>query len=213
MTRGGADLRGAPAPERGPGKPSAARQGRARAFFALWPDAPAVEALEPHAIRLSREVDGRCMRPETLHLTLAFLGDVPEARLASLVAAPPPAFVPAFPLCLDRVGVWPHNGIGWAAPSAPPPPLLELHRSLAGWLQERGFEPEAQPFRPHVTLVRHGTGSREGAAIAPVAWIARSFVLVRSFRGPTGAAYRTLSRVDLPAGGQGQPSEQAGGDS
>jgi 2'-5' RNA ligase len=212
VTRGG-NLRAAPASEGGQGKLAAARQDRARAFFALWPDAPAAEALERHAIRLSREVDGRCMRPETLHLTLAFLGDLPEARLASLVAAPPPAFVPAFPLCLDRVGVWPHNGIGWAAPTVPPSPLLEFQRSLAGWLRERGFDPDPRPFRPHVTLVRHAARSREGVGIAPVEWTARAFVLVRSLRGPTGAAYLTLSRVDLPVAGPDRPSKQAGGDS
>ncbi|HIT50974.1 MAG TPA: RNA 2',3'-cyclic phosphodiesterase, partial [Candidatus Aveggerthella excrementigallinarum] len=39
------------------------------------------------ARQLSAEVDGRFLRRESYHLTLAFLGEVDEAELASAVAA------------------------------------------------------------------------------------------------------------------------------
>ena len=58
-----------------------------RLFFALWPDAPAAAALYRVAAESREACGGRLMRPETLHLTLAYLGRVADRCLPSVLAA------------------------------------------------------------------------------------------------------------------------------
>ena len=172
---------------------------RRRAFFALWPSVAATRALAHHAVTLAHELDGRATRPATIHLTLVFLGDVPASALERVMHPPAQVRVPPFELVLDRLGAWDHNGIGWAAPSAPPEGLRELHRRLADWLGGSGFRLEARRFAPHVTLVRRARRTMVERAIAPVAWQVSEMRLVRSDRDAAGAAYRTLSRTALEA--------------
>src|SRR5690606_7323542 len=52
-----------------------------RVFFALWPDARTAAVLSGWAQDAHAMCGGRIMRPDTLHLTLAFLGMVPHARV------------------------------------------------------------------------------------------------------------------------------------
>ena len=65
-----------------------------RVFFALWPDDEIARQFDEAGRMAHQSLGGRRMRRETLHLTLAFIGDVPPARLADLrciaVPIPPP---------------------------------------------------------------------------------------------------------------------------
>jgi len=169
-----------------------------RCFFALWPPAGAMEALGRQAASLARELGGRRTRNESIHLTLAFLGDVSPAALARLSEVPPDIPVAPFELVVDRLGAWNHNGIGWAAPSAIPGPLIRLERRLSRWLAQEGFELDARTFRPHVTLVRRATGRKAECGFEPVHWPVTEFVLVRSDRDAAGSVYRIVSRTALP---------------
>ncbi|WP_287719822.1 2'-5' RNA ligase family protein [Nitrosomonas sp.] len=47
-----------------------------RLFFALWPQEEARKQLARLARRIADQCAGRCVRPENLHLTLAFIGEV-----------------------------------------------------------------------------------------------------------------------------------------
>ncbi len=187
----------APAPE-GP---------RQRAFFALWPTQAATRRLACHATDLARELEGRATRPASIHLTLAFLGDVPTAVLERVMHPPRTVCLPPFELVLDRLGVWDHNGIGWAAPSTPPEGLLLLQHRLADWLAGCGLRLESRRFAPHVTLVRRSRRSMPERAITPVAWRVGEMRLVRSDRDALGAVYRTLTRTVL---GMPAPGDNAG---
>jgi 2'-5' RNA ligase len=141
---------------------------RQRAFFALWPSVAATRALARHAVSLAHELDGRATRTASIHLTLAFLGDVPAAALERVMHPPARVCVPPFDLVLDRLGAWDHNGIGWAAPSAPPEALLELQRRLADWLGGSGFRLEARPARDSGALrpPDHGGARHRAAGVA-----------------------------------------------
>ena len=101
-----------------------------RLFFALWPDARVRAQLVHWARELHAVCGGRRMRPENLHLTLAFLGDVDEARLAQVEQAGGEAAPQAGSLLLDAPGHWKHNRIAWASASVVPAELQALVADL-----------------------------------------------------------------------------------
>jgi 2'-5' RNA ligase len=140
---------------------------------------------------------GRRTRDESLHLTLAFIGDVDVENLPSLLAPPARVLTPAFLLTLDDWGCWARNGIGWAAPSRIPAALLDLAGNLQGWLRDAGFELERRPFTPHVTLVRDAQCMPLPESLTPIEWRVKEFALMHSQLLPGGARYEMLRAWSL----------------
>jgi 2'-5' RNA ligase len=179
------------------------RNGRpetARVFFALWPPAAGAERLGGIARATAAAHGGRATRAETIHLTLAFVGDVAEASLPALVDAAAGVRGQPFDLCLDRLGFWTHNRLCWAGASAPPAALAELAHGLRAALHAAGFavERERGAFVPHVTLVRKVGTAVPAQPIRPaVAWPCAAFVLVRSRLSAGGSAYQELHEFPL----------------
>ena len=173
-----------------------------RVFFALWPDAAAAEALSGWARRAHAAFGGRVMRPDTLHLTLAFLGAVPHERVAELAGLLNDASLIGGTLHLDRYGRFRGPRIVWAGPSASPPWLDALHGWLWRALARRGFDRPDEPFRPHVSLLRRaGPGDLDALAVpAPLDWTPRRCVLVASAPRPEGSFYEILAERALGAG-------------
>lgn len=172
-----------------------------RLYYALWPERAVAERLLEHAATLRAAVGGRITRLESVHLTLAFLGDVAEARVTELLSPPSTIAVERFALDIDEMGVWRHNGIGWVAPSVTPVALADLYARLSVWLESIGFALEKRAFKPHVTLLRKGRGDADTVAIDPVRWAVNDFVLVQSIPGEAGTRYEILGRFPLVASG------------
>jgi 2'-5' RNA ligase len=84
---------------------------------------------------------------------------------------------------LDESGSFRRAGVAWAGTSSPPPELIALQAKLEARLRGRGFAFEERPFAPHVTLARRTGRALARVPIAPIAWRARSFTLVRSEAG------------------------------
>jgi 2'-5' RNA ligase len=103
----------------------------------------------------------RRVPPENLHVTVHFLGSVPEQTLprvlealdaATAMVAPGTADlrgVGAFPKASRPSVVW--AGVGDAAPSGA---LHRLHQVVTDALCPLGYPAEERPYRPHVTLIR-----------------------------------------------------------
>lgn len=180
-----------------PDSAAAAAEPRLRVFFALWPDAPTASRLHREARQLQRACGGRLMRQDTIHLTLAFLGDTPVSRLPALAEAAAQVQVPPCALVLDRCGNWHGNRVLWLGPSCPPTPLGLLAAQLGKALRERGFALEKRPFAPHVTVVRNALRPPAAAPVPAITWDVPAFVLVASERGPDGAHYREIGRWPL----------------
>ena len=148
---------------------------------------------------------GRATRRNTIHLTLAFLGEVPESRLAELCALADSVQGPPFTMALDRLGYWRHNRLLWAGSQAPVAPLGELVRQLRNALANSGFlvDAEKKGFVPHVTLVRKipaSTEPRENQhfpSFESLTWRADRFVLVRSRLSSSGSEYLILREFSL----------------
>jgi 2'-5' RNA ligase len=165
-----------------------------RVFFALWPDAATRSALSRATRAIVQASGGRPIAKERLHLTVAFLGELTDAGLATARAVAPVP-VGAFELVLDAVGVWPESKILWLAPSAPPAALEELETELWARLAERGFNAEDRVYRPHLTLARRARAVE--ATVEPVRWPVTELALVESFPDGRSVHYEVLERWPL----------------
>ena len=175
----------------------------ARVFFALWPAAPVAKRLhalggEAHAL-----CDGRRMRRDTLHMTLAFIGDVAQERLPALFAVGDRVGATAFTLALDRLAGWRHNRIVWAGAHETPPPLAALVGRLNGELAATGFPAEQRSFAPHVTLLRNARAILPERTIEPIEWRIDGFALMESQRCEDGAHYTPIRQWAVSDGAGG----------
>ena len=131
-----------------------------RTFIAVELDAGMRAALERMIARLRRAAPGmRWSDPAGLHLTLAFLGELDDERLAAAREATEAAarFARTFRIEVGAPGYfgpqWAPRVI-WAGVGGETARLLAVQKTLAHELEERGFAPEERPFAPHLTLAR-----------------------------------------------------------
>ena len=103
----------------------------------------------------------RTVRPESIHLTIRFLGEVPAAQTAAIAAAvsEPAADWTPFELELGGVGAYPSPGrarVLWVGLAGDLARLIDLHGEVADVLASLGFAREARPYSPHLTVARIG---------------------------------------------------------
>jgi 2'-5' RNA ligase len=166
-----------------------------------------------------RDIRVQWVRPESIHVTLKFLGDVPEQsidHLARTLSETAPAHEP-FVLEVGGLGVFPDlraPRVLWAGLTDPPGEaggkdrIMNLASSIEAALDRLGFPPEGRPFNPHVTLARIKEGGREvGRALARSGVMEQSGAigllhvkavsLMRSDLRPSGSVYTRLSESPL----------------
>ncbi|NJD31610.1 MAG: RNA 2',3'-cyclic phosphodiesterase [Gammaproteobacteria bacterium] len=170
-----------------------------RLFFALWPDAPTLEAVLAALRRNLPRGIGRAQRPDQLHLTLEFLGSVPESRLQEVLdaGAALSGRTPRFEIVFDKVEHWKRPEVLCLTASATPEPLAAFVQALRSELLARGFEPEKRPFKAHLTLARKVRRPPPLATLQPLPWPAGEFSLVESTTDPSGSRYGTLATWPL----------------
>ena len=173
-----------------------------RLFVALDPPRPVCEALAG----LQPEVPGaRWTPPEKMHLTLHFLGDVPETDVAPPEWALSEVQGRAFPLAVEGLDAFPNRRSArvLVAQVSLPQGLALLHGQVGAALERAGFTLERRPFRPHLTLARFkGADRRDVRAflaqpVAALSFEAEAFHLYRSERHPEGARYARLHSYEL----------------
>jgi 2'-5' RNA ligase len=166
-----------------------------RLFFALWPTPEVRDALAAE-VRALPGGHGRPHHPDDLHLTLVFVGAVADDIRPCIEAAGDGAGAGTFQLRLDEAGYWRRPRIRWCRPSVAPPELLGLVGQLEAAMRACGLEPEARPYRPHVTLARKAAPLTHRLLPAPVVWTVDSFVLAAS-GSDSPPRYRVLRRWPL----------------
>lgn len=172
---------------------TAANRATLRAFFALWPDATVRAALAPLVRDIARKVHGRPAAVESIHLTLAFLGEVAEAALPSLEAIGAAMPRGTCVMQLAQCGTFGGARVAWVAPAETPPELVTLESQLRAALAAGGFRTEERPFAPHLTLARKCGRALPRTAITPIAWNVDRLSLVASSLEPGGARYREIA--------------------
>ena len=157
--------------------------------------------------------------PGNLHLTLKFLGSVPEERIDAVAGALREASVDVGPFnaCIRGLGAFPsarRPRVVWAGVTEGAADMIELAGRVDLALAALGFPRDERPFSPHVTLGRVREPGRNPALTEALASGATrefgqmqvpSASLMRSELGRQGARYTELTTVRL-----GRPVSDSG---
>ena len=188
--------------------PARADRGTAsRLFVSLDPPPAARRAAAEWGRTVARGVPGlRPVRPEAIHLTLAFLGSMPAEGIENLVdaiesvARPVPALETGAPVWLPKrrpralaLGLDERTGILDAL-------RADLVREIG---RKTGWEPDRATFLPHLTVARAGrsfrTAGKSPGAAPGLRFDPCSITLFRSLLEPSGARYEPLFVLPLPS--------------
>lgn len=196
--------------------PRASSNARMRAFVAIELSDAAKRALSALIQSLrERRIDGlRLVRPEGIHLTLKFLGNIEASRvprIADALAAASARHAP-FHLTLTAPGFFPSADrarVLWIGVGGDMEPLLDLQRDVDGTLAALGFAAEKRPYNPHLTIARMreraARADRRRAADALAAYplsrgiavSANAVSLMQSELRPGGAVYARIAHAPL----------------
>jgi 2'-5' RNA ligase len=189
-----------------------------RTFLAIELPEPVRASLRRELSHLSRALPAiHWTSAESVHLTLAFLGELDDARLAEAAAAAEEAARTQRPLRLEVMGLgtfgkeWAPRVV-WVGVGGQTRRLAALQESLATALAARGFARDERPFSPHLTLARikdrlddatlaRLTGVVRSQRTAPLgAWEARELAVMKSELLRPAACYTCLRAFALDGG-------------
>jgi len=181
-----------------------------RVFVAVFPPLEVRKTALSGALEAVRRSDDKVgwVRPENVHLTLKFLGDIREEALNDLCAALEETcrHHTPFDVGLTGLGAFPsarRARILWAGVGAGSERLCSLATDVDAAFAPLGFEREGRPYVPHLTLgrVRGRPASFElSRASVNLSFCARRAELVESTLTEEGAVYRTVEAFALGRG-------------
>ncbi len=190
-----------------------------RAFIAVELPTGAREALGSitRDLQAVAPVGVRWVRPEGIHLTLKFLGDIGAESVGPISQAMSrcAALVSPFDLFLGELGAFPSLKVPrviWIGLGGALDALLGLQGSLEKEMERLGYARERRPFSPHLTLGRTREGVPtpqrrrvgDGVARASLKIIeelpVKEIALIQSILKPSGAMYTQLFSTPLGRG-------------
>jgi 2'-5' RNA ligase len=149
-------------------------------------------------------------RPENIHLTVKFFGNVDQAKVPLISAALARAVKEFGPIEIQvgKTGVFPRASrpqVLWIGIEDPSGGLSRLHARVEDECGREGFPKEERAFQPHLTIARirkPGNASRLADThlrmeFAPVEITLSELVLFRSELSPKGSKYTAISRHRL----------------
>lgn len=150
-------------------------------------------------------------KPENLHLTLRFLGDVKEDDLEELFDALAAEASALSPFVMEIVGVgafpnWRHPRVVWAGCGEGAEEAVGLAGAVEAACVRLGYEREKRPFRPHLTLGRVKQpadaagleGAVAGLEAKPFGFLdADAITVFMSDLRRTGPVYAPMARFEL----------------
>src|SRR5262245_62822686 len=109
--------------------------------------------------RLSKSKDGlKLIEPSRMHLTLLFIGDVPEGQVPAIVESMnAPAAMAPFDVTFGGAGVFPPRGaprVLWIGTTDGAARLERLQHEIAERVRSVDIAFDDRPFHPHLTLGR-----------------------------------------------------------
>lgn len=157
------------------------------------------------------QADVSWVKPQNIHLTLKFLGEIGEKRVERVkeVLAKAVQGIGSFSLGLESLGVFPNlksPRVVWVGVKETPAALVELQKAVEDGLAQIGFPKEKRKFSPHFTLGRVRSPRNLEAlknALAEVKaqrleeFRVESLELMRSQLSPQGSQYSVLEKFLL----------------
>jgi len=151
------------------------------------------------------------VRPENIHLTLKFFGNIEEKTIEEIsrVIKGVASKVDTFDLDVRGIGVFPNISrprVVWVGVESADQNLDLLHKEVEVTLEKIGFEPEGRKFAPHLTLGRVKSLKDKRRLIDQVqmfkgcelgSFNVENLFLFKSDLRPSGAVYTKLSTFDL----------------
>lgn len=191
------------------------KAGEIRAFIAVELPETVKEYLASMSTELKRtRGDVKWVRPESIHLTLKFLGAVRLELVPALEEALAPIFAGEQPFSVRAggLGAFPNLGrprVVWAGLEDRSGRLGPLANRVESTVEPFGFPREKRSFNPHLTLgrVRSDSGKKDLVeavrhrmdAMGPSFSVDHA-VLFQSILKPSGAEYRVVRRFDFSPG-------------
>ncbi len=155
----------------------------------------------------SATTKARWVAADSIHITLKFLGEVPEKRIDEIHGALSDLTWKSFPITIRGIGFFPGTRsprVFWAGMEAPT--MQELAEELDVRMERLGFEKEKRAFRPHITLARARDTRIDAALVAAAAefenrefgsFTADRVFLFRSTLKQSGAVYEKVKEYLL----------------
>ena len=161
-------------------------------------------------MKISR-ADVKWVRPENIHLTLKFFGNVEESRVEPILQSIEGLIRRTSPFStkVQGMGAFPHSKnprVIWMGLIDETKGLTSLQKSLEGALEKIGFEPEGRPFQPHLTLGRVKSSREKDDLIEKMEKHreeafgeveVEEVILFKSELKPTGPIYTVLRKLKL----------------
>lgn len=183
-----------------------------RLFIAVDPGKDVLANVERVMTRLrSKSPGSKWVKPEGMHVTLVFLGDVPDEQVDAVAKAAGEVAKKHSPLGLkfeggDSFGSPKKPRVLWVGVTGDVDRLIAIQKDLADALKPLGYEGEDRPFSPHLTLARAGEQRGDAPLADCAAVLAKetfgetaigALVIYRSDLSPKGATYTALHELGL----------------
>jgi len=152
-------------------------------------------------------------KPEKLHITLAFLGEIDQSQTSKLKSQIQSLNVKPFVISFKGLGCFPDYEwprIIWLGLKGDLKSLAALQKNVQEKLVQSGFKPDIKPFIPHITIGRIKQAragerheiARQIRALAKMEfkgeWRVDRVVIYESQTLPEGSVYKKLVEIELP---------------
>jgi 2'-5' RNA ligase len=181
-----------------------------RTFIAVFPPPEVIDALDACLGRVRQKGDGvSWVRPQNLHYTLRFLGELDESRVEGACRAVRQVGAAATPfgMGLGAAGAFPNfrrPRVLWIGSEEGAEELELLARGVVEALSQEGFGRPDKPFRAHLTVGRVRDSLRAVQAVDRFSkekvegrFQVSKIVVIHSTLSPGGSIYRPLTEATL----------------
>lgn len=167
-----------------------------------------IATLQQHLLKAQADV--AWTKPAGIHLTLKFLGEVPQSSINKIVDAvrQSASQIVPFSLEVEGAGCFPNSRqprVLWVGLKELPTLLKSLHASLERELETEGFQRDGRKFSPHLTIGRLRSNRNSTQLLNSLMLLGfeiqllpvNQVVVMRSNLTPGGAVYTPISIIEL----------------